>query len=207
MFNMSSKDLRAVSVPLLVFTAVCALGTGAVLYSEKLVAQARDEVRVQEDLLAQASSRVQQSDSERAVIERYVRPYVRLQGEGMVGEEQRIGWIDALRVANSEADLYGVNYEVGAQQAYTFLNEVNAGTLSVRESIMQLRINLLHEEDLLRFFQALAALKVGQFAVNECSLRRLTDDPVVPVNRPTLTAECVLAWITIVAPVAVEHKS
>jgi len=206
-FNMSSKDLRSVSVPLVVFTAVCALGTGAVLYSGKVAAQARDEVRAQEDLLAQARSRVQQSDSERAIIERYVGPYLRLEGDGVVGEEQRIGWIDALRVANSETDLYGVNYEVGVQQAYAFLNEVNAGSLPVRESIMQLRLELLHEEDLLHFFQALAALKVGQFTVTECSLRRLTSDPVVPVNRPTLTAECALAWITIPTAGGEEHRS
>ena len=38
---------------------------------------------------------------------------------------------------------------------------------------MKLRLELLHEGDLFRFFQALAAQKVGRFTVNECKLQRL----------------------------------
>jgi hypothetical protein len=207
MLNMSSKDLRSLAVPLMIFAAVCAGGAAAVFYSGKLVSKARDDLTVQDGLFAQAVNRIQQSDSEKGVIERYVGPYTQLERAGIVGEEQRISWIDSLRIANSEADLYGVNYEVGAQQPYSFAAEANAGSLSVRQSIMKLRLELLHEEDLLRFFQALAAQRVGQFAVTECSLQRLPADLSVPVNQPTLTAECELAWITIAGPGAEEHKS
>ena len=106
------------------------------------------------------------------LIERYVEPYRQLERAGIVGEEQRISWIDALRTANREADLYGVEYDVGPQQPYSFMSEVNAGSLSVHQSIMKLRLGLLHEGDLFRFFQALAAQKAGRFSVNQCSLQR-----------------------------------
>jgi hypothetical protein len=124
-----------------------------------------------------------------------------------VGEEQRISWIDALRIANQEADLYGVEYNIGPQQPYSFTNEVNAGPLSVRQSTMKLHLGLLHEGDLFRFFQALAAQKVGRFSVNQCNLKRLSVDLSVPVNQPTLNADCEVAWITIAGPSTEEGKS
>jgi hypothetical protein len=207
MLNMSSKDLRSLTVPLIIFAAVCAGGAIAVFGSGKLVIKTREGLAQQESAYAQAVNRIQQSDSEKQVIERYVGPYSQLERAGIVGEEQRISWIDALRTANSETDLYGVNYEVGAQQPYSFAAEATAGNLSVRQSVMKLRFDLLHEEDLLRFFQALAALRVGQFAVNECNLQRTRVDLSVPVNQPTLVAECEVAWITIGGPGAEERKS
>ena len=76
--------------------------------------------RRREARLIEARNRVQHSDQEKSVIERYVSPYTQLEHAGIVGDEQRISWIDALRTANSEADLYGVEYELGPQQAYSF---------------------------------------------------------------------------------------
>jgi hypothetical protein len=207
MLNLSSADLRALSKPLIVLAAVVAVGASAVIYSARQVKNARGEVDTQQARLAEAVNRVQQSGQEKGVIDRYVEPYRQLERAGIVGEEQRIGWIDALRTANREADLYGVEYDVGPQQAYTFANEVNAGTLSVNQSLMKLRLGLLHEADLFRFFQALSAQKAGSFAVNQCSLQRLPVDLSVPVNQPTLKAECDVAWITIAGPSSPEAKS
>jgi hypothetical protein len=207
MLNLSSQDLRALSKPLIVFALVAAISAVAVVYSGRLVKKTQGEVSAQESALTEARNRVQQSGQEKGLIERYVEPYRQLERAGIVGEEQRIGWIDALRAANREADLYGVEYDVGPQQAYSFMNEVNGGSLSVHQSVMKLRLGLLHEGDLFRFFQALAAQKAGSFSVNQCSLQRLPVDLAVPVNQPTLKAECELAWITIAGPNPEEHKS
>jgi hypothetical protein len=207
MLNLSAADLRALSKPLIVLAAVVAVGATVVIYSGRTVKQARAEVSAQQALFAEAGNRVQQSGQEKGVIDRYVEPYRQLERAGIVGEEQRIGWIDALRTANREADLYGVEYDVGPQQGYSFANEVNAGALSINQSLMKLRLGLLHEADLFRFFQALAVQKAGSFAVNQCSVQRLPVDLSVPVNQPTLKAECEVAWITIAGPSSPEVKS
>ena len=72
---------------------------------------------------------------------------------------------------------------------------------------MKLRFGVLHEGDLLRFFQALAAQKVGRFSVTVASLQRLPVNLAVPVNQPTLEAECEVAWITIGGSNPEEGKS
>jgi hypothetical protein len=205
--NLSKRDLQTLSKPLIVLALVAAVGAAAVAYTAGMVKRAKSDVSAQEGALIEARNRVQQSGQEKGIIERNVEPYRQLERAGIVGEEQRIGWIDALRAANREADLYGVEYEVGSQQPYSFMSEVNAGALTVHQSIMKVRLGLLHEGDLFRFFEALAAQKVGRFAVNHCNLKRLSVDLSVPVNQPTLHAECELAWITIAGPGLEEGKS
>src|SRR5262249_808494 len=185
---------------LLTLGIVGLIGAGAVAYSFKAVTAAKAEVKSQETERIEASNRITRSGQERGIIERYIEPYRELERNGIVGEERRIGWIDALRAANQEADLYGVEYQVSPQQAYSFSGEVGAGPLTIHQSLMKLRFELLHEGDLFRFFEALAAQKVGRFSVNQCTLTRLHVDLAVPVNQPTLSAQCELAWITIAGP-------
>jgi len=194
------RDLRALSKPLVTLGIVAAVGAVTVAYSGKAVTAAQAEVKSQEVERIEAANRITRSGQERGVIDRYIEPYRELERSGIVGEERRIGWIDALRAANQEADLFGVEYEVSPQQAYTFSGEVGAGPLTIHQSLMKLRFALLHEGDLFRFFDALAAQKVGRFSVNQCTLARLPVDLAVPVNQPTLSAQCELAWITIAGP-------
>jgi len=198
--NFSSRDLRALSKPLLTLSIVGAIAAATVAYSGKAVTSAKAEVKSQEAERIEATNRITRSGQERGIIERYIEPYKELERNGIVGEERRIGWIDALRAANQEADLYGVEYQVSPQQAYSFSGEVGAGPLTIHQSLMKLRFELLHEGDLFRFFDALAAQKVGRFSVNQCTLTRLPVDLAVPVNQPTLSAQCELAWITIAGP-------
>lgn len=200
MATFSVRDLRALSKPLLTLGIVGAIAAAAVWYSGKAVTGAQAEIKGEEAKRIEARNQIQRSGQEKSVIEHYIEPYRELERAGIVGEERRIGWIDALRAANQEADLFGVEYEVSPQQAYSFSGEVGAGPLTIHQSLMKLRFALLHEGDLFRFFDALAAQRVGRFSVNQCTLTRLPVDLAVPVNQPTLNAQCELAWITIAGP-------
>ena len=165
MLNLSVTDLRALSraADRARGGGSCECNRGGPISAPGGEEIAQGEVETEDSALVEARNRVQQSGQEKRVIEQYVEPYRQLERAGIVGEEQRISWIDALRAANQEADLYGVEYDIGPQQPYAFTSEVNAGALSVRQSIMKLRLGLLHEGDLFRFFQALAAQKAGGF--------------------------------------------
>ena len=107
MANFSSRDLRALSKPLLTLSIVGAIAAATVAYSGKAVTSAKAEVKSQEAERIEATNRITRSGQERGIIERYIEPYKELERNGIVGEERRIGWIDALRAANQEADLYG----------------------------------------------------------------------------------------------------
>ena len=192
---MNQSDLQALRNPLLALLAVLVAGALAIYYTDQLMAAARQQLVQQQAQLKQARTRLQKSGDEKDIIVRYLDRYRQLERSGFVGEEQRINWLDGLRLANQQADLFGVDYQIGAQKPYPFAAEFNPGQLALNQSLMQLRFRLLHEGDLLRFFDALARQGGGIFTVDQCLLRRIDTRGVIRFQ-PNVSADCELSWIT-----------
>ena len=192
---MNNEDLKALRLPLIVLLTVIALAAGAIYYTDLQVKQAAVALNQQKGAFQTAQSRMRQSGDEKNTIVQYVDKYRELEKTGFAGDEQRINWLDALRNANSKAELFGVNYQIGVQHPYPYANEYNPGAITLQETIMELDMRLLHEGDLLRFLDALRAQQVGLFHVKECTLLR-TDRTETLRNQPYLSAKCDLVWIT-----------
>jgi hypothetical protein len=197
--RLSLDDISALRRPLLALALVIGAVAAGVSLAERSLKNIRSTLAQARTELAEAQKRVQRSGEERDTIQRYLGPYAELAQRGVLGEEQRLAWVDALRSANAETELYGIDYEVGVRQPYAYPTEAGADGLSAQQSVMKLKFGLLYEQDLLDFFSALARQQVGTFAVNQCVLKRLLDENARPANTPTLRAECDLAWITIPA--------
>lgn len=202
---MNQADLQALRNPLLLLLAVVLAGALAVYYSDRLMASAHQKLTQQQNQLKEARLRLQKSGDEKDIIVRYLDTYRQMERAGFIGEEQRINWLDGLRLANQEADLFGVDYQIGVQRPYPYAAQLNPGQLALNQSQMKLRFRLLHEEDLARFFGALARQGAGIFAVDQCTLRRIDTRGVIRYQ-PNITAECDLAWITARVGVNVEQK-
>lgn len=197
---MNQSDFQALKNPLLVFVAVTVIGAATVYYSERLRVAQRLQLVQQQAQLKDARTRLQKSGDEREIIIRYRDRYRQMETLGYIGDEQRINWLDALRQANRQADLFGVEYQIGAQRPYAYAADFNPGQLALNQSVMRLRFRLLHEEDLLRFFNALARQGNGLFTVDQCNLKRINTGGVIRYQ-PNVNAECDLTWITVkVAP-------
>lgn len=152
----------------------------------------------QQSALRAEQQRVRTADDEKKTIERYRDEYSTLQRQGFIGQEQRINWVDSLRDANFALNLFGIDYSVGAQVPYT-ASAVSSGALQLRESQMRVGLKLLHEEDLLRFFEYLMAQHVGVFHPRTCTLVRI-DTGQKPSVEPNVEATCEIAWITAQPP-------
>jgi len=205
--NINAKDLQALKVPLIVLAIVVLSGGAAVYYGNQGVIKATQGLRNQEAQLREARTRLQRSDEEKDIIVRYLGRYRQLQAQGLVGAEQRINWLDGLRSSNQQGELFGASYQISQQQSYPFAAELNPGKLQIRQSVMKLSIRLLHEGDLMHFFQLLDQQRVGVFSITQCVLDREGGDRGrVLAFQPYLRADCDLAWITIDAESA-EKKS
>ena len=202
---MTRADFEAVRNPLIALGAILLGVAGAVYYTDQLVLKARRDLTQQENQLKDARARLHRSGDEKDLIVRYLGSYQQLQKRGFAGDEQRINWLDALRVTNQQADLFGVDYDIGTQKPYPFAASLNPGQVQLRESVMKLRFRLLHEEDLLRFLDLLSRQGAGIYAVDQCSLKRLDTRGVIRYQ-PNLAAECELAWITASVAPAPEKK-
>jgi len=193
---MTKADLQAIRNPSLLLAFILAAAAGAIYYTNQLVLHARQQLVRQDVLMKEARTKLQKSGDEKEVIVRYLGAYQQLQRRGFVGEEQRINWLDGLRLTNQQADLFGVDYEIGIQQPYLYAAHLNPGQIQLKESVMKLRFRLLHEEDLTRFLGILARQGAGIYTVDQCSMKRLTTGTAVIRYQPNLSAECELAWIT-----------
>ncbi len=182
-------------MPLLALLVVLVAGAAAIYYTDRLTVTARQQLVQQQKQLKEARTRLQKSGEEKDLIVRYLDSYRQLERAGFIGEEQRINWLDGLRVANQQADLFGVSYQIGTQVPYVYAAQYNPGQIVLNQSVMRLDFRLLHEADLMRFFAALSRQGGGIFAVDQCMLRRIDNRGVIRYQ-PNLTAECDLSWIT-----------
>ncbi|HYA20887.1 MAG TPA: hypothetical protein VEG25_09625 [Burkholderiales bacterium] len=194
---MKSSDLRALRVPITTFLVVLLAGGALVYYTKHLTEAAFQQLQQQQFYLGEARVRYQKSGDEKELINHYLRDYLRLQKQGFIGTEPRINWLDGLRIANHEADLYGVGYQIGAQHPYVVPADYNPGNLNLQQSLMKLNFRLLHEEDLMRFFNILATKNVGLFHLDQCSIVRLDNNVAAVRFLANLQAECELTWITL----------
>lgn len=188
-------DLRALRNPLLVLGAAFVAAAASVYLTAQLVASAEAQLREQQARLKEARTRLHKSGEEKELIVRYLESFRRLERAGFVGEEQRINWLDGLRLANQQADLFGVDYQISAQKPYAHASAFDPGPIELQQSVMRLRFRLLHEEDVMRFFQALARQNVGLFTIDQCSMHRIDTGGVIRYQ-PNISAECELSWIT-----------
>jgi hypothetical protein len=195
---MNLRDLSTLRGPLALLALIAAAGAVAIYYTAGLVRVAESEMSSQKAMLQEAKNRYQRSGDEKDTIVRYLGEYELLQREGVVGEEQRINWVDGLRLANIRSELFGVDYQIGVQQPFAGAVEFDAAGLKLRQSVMKIRAPLLHEVDLLRFLHTLESQRVGLFTVSQCTLDRTGSVGNAPRYQPNLAAACDLTWITLV---------
>lgn len=201
MDSLSDPALRRLSLPLGVLLAAAAVSALLLTVTGNALEAARERQQRQRNALQAETQRVHKAADEKALIERYREAYAALQRQGFIGDEQRINWVDALRNANLSLNLFGIDYSIGAQQPYVEPVQ-SSGALQLRESPMRLSLKLLHEEDVLRFFDYLAAQQVGVFHPRSCILQRI-DANGGPALAANIEATCEIAWITAQPPGAV----
>ena len=202
---MNAEDLKALQFPLIALVCVVLLAAGAVYYSDALLDQSQKKLAQEQKQLKEARTRLQRSGDEKEVIVQYLGGYQQLERSGFAGDEKRINWLDGLRQANQQAELFGVEYQISTQKPYPYAAEFNPAPLTLAESAMKLRVRLLHGDDLMRFFNALARQNAGLFLIDECKVRRLDTGGVIRFQ-PNLMAECELSWVTAKPGSATEKK-
>lgn len=179
---------------IVMFALVTCIIVGGVVYTEGIAEDADLRRTNQQQLLSSARARKANAGLEKDLIMRFAPVYERLGSVGFIGTEQRLDWVDSLRTANSEVHLYGVEYQIGQQEAFPAAT-VGAAGLEMRQSPMRVRLPLLHEGDLMRFLQRVAENRRGVFVITGCSVTRIGS--AMSADQPNLSAECDLNWITV----------
>ena len=144
-----------------------------------------------------ASTLFNHAEAEKQEIRAYEPQFLALRQRGLIGEENRLAWIDALRRSQEQRKLLPISYDISPQQALQVPLPMMMGQYHLRGSRMRLQMDLLHEMDLLNLLDDLR--QAGYFAVQDCTLKRHASAAAGPASgaAPTLGAECELLWLTL----------
>lgn len=199
------RDFSLLRNAVLLFLATLALALAAVVASAWQLRQARLEEAAALLERDSARSRLAHAETEKEEIRQFQPQFIELRQHGLVGQERRLDWVEAIRQIQERRRLLPLSYEIDIQQPYRLETMLPTGDYTLLGSRMSLHMDLLHELDLLAF---LADLRLaGTFAVQDCVIRRTEAAAAQPgALAPALNADCTLNWLTL-SPAAIPHRA
>lgn len=192
--KLERKDLVRLRAPLGWALTMLLIGVSVSVYSHHDLRAATQARQAAEQARQQIEQRLRQVRTEEEEIKSRTQAFLTLQQAGITGEERRLEWTEQLRSLQQELRIPGMSYEFGAQSA---LDTTDGVAYAWFASPMQLKLRLLHEEDLLRFLGRLQREARAMIVIRACRLA-----PGIGTTLPgdavaLLTAECDLQWITL----------
>jgi hypothetical protein len=192
-------DWQTIHKPLIVFSAGVMVGILLFMTALKYNEGEKTQFMAAENNFNHTQQRYNEAQRDKELYRQYLDRYVRLSEKGIVGEEQRLSWIEVLQEVNKRLQLSSMQYEISPQQkAELPLNLPQNIELNV--SKMKLSAGLLHEGDLIDLLETLKLRANGFYALDSCELttqiglhRSLRYQPGVPF----ITMDCTLSWYTV----------
>jgi len=185
-------DFKHLQAALVIAALLLAIGGGTVAAMFKWTERAKQD-NVQAQLAkTEAEGRLARATEEEKEIRLNILQYRALAEKGVIGDENRLDWIERLAAIKTARRLFDIHYEISEQQRL----DNSATGAEIMVSKMNLTVPLLHEDDLLNLLGDMRAAPRGYFQVKKCNIAR-----GAPVDRrvlaPTLSASCELDFYTI----------
>ena len=181
--------------------AVCAstLVSAAILYgSGEYSKSAQNNLSNAQTMLNDARNRLATALQDQENMAIYAGEYGVLTEQKIVGDDQRLDWMEGLekiRLKNLVADF---RYHIAPQKIYTSQPPIDSGNFDIHYSEMKLQFDLLHEAQLLNFFDALRVDIKGRYQLEGCTMQRTgADNEDEQTTATPLKAECSGGWITL----------
>jgi hypothetical protein len=156
--------------------------------------QARPETELARARQMASQQRLANAETERIEIRDFQPRFEQLRGRGFVGRESRLAMVEAIQAIQRRHQLMPVTFSFAPQQLVALEPALLGEPLKLKSTGITLRMELLHEMDLVHFLQDLKAY--GFFSVREC-LVSSTGDSASDRLVARLRAECTLYWLSV----------
>ncbi len=198
--SMTPQDRRKLQWPIIGLVLAIMIVGLLVTYADQYRAENELALQTQQNLLNQARQKFQSSGIEKETIIQYLPIYNKFLASGFVGEERRIEWIEALRQIHAQHKLFSIDYSIGLQESYNPSFLPNLGNFKLKRSVMNLKLDMLHEGDLLALLDGLHE-QTTPFIVRECEIKRPVGAVVNAKNMVSnMQANCEIDWLTLRDP-------
>ena len=148
--TLTPEELRKLALPAIAAIALVAAGAVLVTTARDARAKAQRELAAVQDERRQNADRLARIAEEEREVKEKLDVYQQLKRLNIIGEERRLEWADAITRIRSQRELLDLTYRVDRQK---LLKSVpgKPGSVDFFSSTMTVQLDLLHEEDLLRF--------------------------------------------------------
>ena len=198
--SLSQQDWRKLRYPIIGLGAALILVGLLVSFADQYRAKNETALQIQLNLLNQARQKYQSSGLEKETIIQYLPKYNELLASGFIGEERRIEWIETLRQIHAQHKLFSIDYSIGLQERYKPSFLPNLGNFRLNRSVMSLKLDMLHEGDLLALLDGLRE-QTTPFIVRDCEIKRPIGAVVNTKNiTSNMQANCEIDWLTLRDP-------
>lgn len=194
MMTFDRNDFVRIQLSLAAAIAMIAAGLGIAWLANQQVRSAMQTRIGASSQLNEYEGKLRQVRAEENEIKEKSALYSNLRARGVIGEEQRLDWVELIKEIKEQRKLLDVQYEFAPQQT---LERAALPGFSFRSSTMKLQMKLLHEGDLLNFINDLRRYAKAYVRVRSCNVTRIPRSATPTGSAALLNAECQLDWITI----------
>jgi hypothetical protein len=188
----NKDDLPYLKLSLGAFALSLVLAAAMVSYSEGYLDQSRKERGDAQKQLTDARMQLLAAQGDLENMSAYSLEYVSLQDQKVIGNEQRLDWIEGMEKLRQQGIVLDFKYTIAPQQGYTPSPAVDAGNFQINRSSMNMQLDLLHEEQLIQFVAALHTQLKGWYMLDGCTLTRAIEG----TEASPLKADCSGGWLT-----------
>ena len=121
-----------------------------------------------------ARNRLAMARQDRDNLSDYSKEYGTLEANKIIGDDHRLDWMEGLEKLRSQNLVIDFRYNIAPQKIYAPQPALDSGNFDIHYSEMKLQFDLLHEGQLLNFFDALRSQINGRYQLEGCTLQRVT---------------------------------
>jgi hypothetical protein len=191
----SRSDFALMQWSLLAICVVVLLSAAFVYGNGQYAARMQQDWRDTQARLNDARRQLASTREDQANMSTYAENYVTLVDAGVIGDGQRLDWMEGLERLRQQHLVDSFRYHIGPQKPYVQTPPIDSGNFDILYSEMKLEFELLHEGQLLNFFSALNEQVRGHYQLEGCTLKRRS--PGEDGAAGGLDAECRGGWITL----------
>lgn len=190
--KISKNDFSGLKWSLGAFVLSLAIGSALTSLNKGYLTQSQKDLESAQKQLSDARTQLLAAQSDQENMSTYALEYNALQAQRIIGNEQRLDWLEGLEKLRQQGTVLDFKYTISPQQAYSPAPALDAGNFALNRSAMSLQVDMLHEEQLLHLFSEMRRKMPGWFMLDGCTLSVAgnTDD-LAP-----LKAECTGGWFT-----------
>ena len=192
----STKDLPHIRSLLIMLALALLLGAVVVYVSDGVLTEAQQATIIADREWSEALRKLERTKNEQEDLQGYYHQYQALVEQNVIGQERRLDWIETIEKIRNQLNIFSVKYKLEPQETLNLDTNSPSKSFDLYRSNMTLDFSLLHEGQLLDFFDVLSAEAVGMYLLESCSLTR--NDLIRQLRfTPNIQAECSLGWVTL----------